>query len=213
MRWNPFSLKNEACLEAYDFFDKYVRKLPRKSDGNFDERDFGDNDVDAFRHAYVSGVFAQEYGNAIANVLGILNEIPTFAYNSPNTANSRNMDLWNNAVGRKYGGKTRKRHTLAEALIKAMNRGEMIMNLRDKRKYGDSISYKLTPTKPVIVLKKSNTGRNEVFFDLLTNETMSRAQFVAAIKKGSYPGYHIAIYNGIPTPVSNRDGLSSTNLG
>jgi hypothetical protein len=80
----------------------------------------------------------------------------------------------------------------------------MITNLRDKRKYGDSISYKLTPTKPVIVLKKSNTGRNE---------TMSRAQFVAAIKKGSYPGYHIAIYNGIPTPISNRDGLSSTNLG
>ena len=35
---------------------------------------FQHNDVDAFRHAYVSGVFTQEYGENAAEVFGRLNE-------------------------------------------------------------------------------------------------------------------------------------------
>lgn len=75
-------------------------------------------------------MFTQKYGESAANVLGQLNEIPTFAYNSANTAESRNMDLWNNAVGRKYGKRTRKRETLAKALRQAMKNGEMILNCK-----------------------------------------------------------------------------------
>jgi hypothetical protein len=130
-------LKDEACEEAYNYFDKNVRPLPRRPDGKFNEMadGFVDNDVDAFRHAYVSGVFTQEYGEKVANGLGILNELPTYGYNSPNTAKSRNMDLWNNAVGRKYGMKTKSRKTLAADLLKALKREEMITDLKDLRNY------------------------------------------------------------------------------
>ncbi len=32
-----YTLKDEAKIEAYQFIDKYLRKLPRKTDGSFDE--------------------------------------------------------------------------------------------------------------------------------------------------------------------------------
>ena len=72
MRTRFHKLKDEACQEAYEYFDQNVRKLPRDSNGAFDEfsNEFGDTDVDAFRHAYVSGVFTQKYGESIANILG-----------------------------------------------------------------------------------------------------------------------------------------------
>lgn len=213
MRGDPWNLKNEAELLSYQYFDKLVRPLSRKKNGEFDSAQFGDNDVDAFRHAYVSGIFVHEYGSTVANILGIANELITFAYNSPNTAKSRNMDLWNNAVGRKYGRKTRKPHTLANALVKALEAGELITHLKDKRKFEDYSSYRVDPQKSVIVLKQTRTGGNELFFDLATNETMSRAQFVKAIRRGAYPGYRVAMYYGIATPVSRRDGKLSTNLG
>lgn len=213
MKWCPFILKTEAELDSYRYFDKLVRKLPRTKNGDFNSALFGDNDVDAFRHSYVSGVFVHEYGSTIANILGIANELITFAYNSPNTVKSRNMDLWNNAVGRKYGLKTRKTHTLAKKLVKALKNGELITDLQDSRQFSMTFSYKVDDQKPVIVLKKSRTGRNEGFFDLSINQSMSRDEFVSNIQDGKYPGYRIANYRGIKTPVSKRDGKSKTNLG
>jgi hypothetical protein len=51
----------EARVEAYEYFDRHIRRLPKKSDGKIISRgpELDDNDVDAFRHAYVSGVFTQ----------------------------------------------------------------------------------------------------------------------------------------------------------
>ncbi len=63
MNWWPSNLRDEAKIEGYLYFDKYIRKLPKNPDGSINEFSprFADNDVDAFRHAYVSGVFTQEY--------------------------------------------------------------------------------------------------------------------------------------------------------
>ena len=68
---------NDAKLEAYRYFDKNIRKLPKTSDGSFDETKpgFSNNDVDAFRHAYVSGVITIEYSSMTADILGRLNEL------------------------------------------------------------------------------------------------------------------------------------------
>ena len=54
---NVFKLKDEALNEAYEYFDKNIRSLPKNEDGKVDQYANGlaDNDVDAFRHAYVSG--------------------------------------------------------------------------------------------------------------------------------------------------------------
>ncbi len=72
----PPTLSNEAEQESYKYFDKYVRALPKKDDGTLDlaRAPLQHNDVDAFRHAYVSGVFTHEYGEAAAKLAGWLNE-------------------------------------------------------------------------------------------------------------------------------------------
>ena len=64
MNRSPFALKDRAQAEAYEYFDRNIRALPKSSDGKINPRARGleDNDVDAFRHAYVGGVFTQEYG-------------------------------------------------------------------------------------------------------------------------------------------------------
>ena len=56
-----FGANAVARQEAYIYFDKNIRELPRK-EGSFDEStgEMSNNDADAFRHAYVSGVFTQE---------------------------------------------------------------------------------------------------------------------------------------------------------
>jgi hypothetical protein len=77
VKFNPFTaLRDQACAEAYAYFDRHIRRLHRGTSGNIDptKDGFGDNDVDAFRHAYVSGVFTQVYGENAANLLGIGNE-------------------------------------------------------------------------------------------------------------------------------------------
>jgi len=104
---NPFeSLKSKARDEAYDYFDQHIRSLPKGRDGKIDllKPGFDDNDVDAFRHAYVSGAFTQEYGVMTANLLRLANEYSLEGqYSQSISPGSRNMDLWNNRVGRKYG--------------------------------------------------------------------------------------------------------------
>lgn len=95
-------LKNEAEKESYAYFNENIHPFERDEKGRVRAHN---NDVDAFRHAYVSGVITQEYGAFEANILGQLNEIRgDIKHNQPES--EKNMDLWNNAVGRKYGKKT-----------------------------------------------------------------------------------------------------------
>ena len=209
-----FDLKDLACDEAYEYFDKHVRKLPRNKDGTIKETlEFADSDIDAFRHAYVSGRYTQEYGEWVADVLGQLNEVVSYA--SPGTRHPRekNMDLWNNAVGRKYGKKSRSKDRLAELLIQAMKDKDLIIHPSDSRNYSGKISYQVDQAKPVIVLKESPSGRNELFFDTDKKVEMTRGQFVKAIQAGAYPGYRIVNRYGKATPTSLPDSKNKNNLG
>lgn len=117
----PHVLKNEAETEGYEYFDKNIRALPKNTAGKIDpsQSGFQDNDVDAFRHAYVSGVFTQEYSESTADTFGRLNEWSPFdVYSNSTHPGSKNMDLWNNAIGRKYGAKTKDRKDLLKAFIR-----------------------------------------------------------------------------------------------
>lgn len=67
--------------------------------------------------------------------------------------------------------------------------------------------------KYVIVLEKSDTGRNVLFYDPFLNIEMTLLYFVYRIKLGKYPGYHIRLCNGIETPCSNPDDSTANNLG
>ena len=66
--------------------------------------------------------------------------------------------------------------------------------------------------KPMKVTKESPTGRNLQFQNKSTGRNMSRSEFVKAIEKGQYQGYHIRKINKIKTPVSNPDTSTGNNL-
>lgn len=69
------------------------------------------------------------------------------------------------------------------------------------------------PLKPVIVLKESKTGRNEMFVDQLTGNLMDRETFSGLIESGEYEGYTVASINGFDTPMSKPDKMTANNLG
>ncbi len=95
--WRPDLLSDEARDEAYEYFDKNIRPLPKKADGTINTTAFGlsDNDVDAFRHAHVSGVLTIVYSENTADILGRLNEYkPLDLYSNSRDSRSLNMDLW-----------------------------------------------------------------------------------------------------------------------
>ena len=209
-----FDIEDKAEKEIYAFIEKNIRSLPKKSDGTFDvgSEKFQHNDVDALRHAYVSGVFTMEYSAVIANILGEIRELApgnSSAGNLQQQSKVRNMDLWNNSVGRKYGKKSKTREELFQHLLKALKSGELIINLNDSRKYSSSVSS--TIKERVIVLKESDTGENILFLDTKKLIVFSREDFVAKIKAGEYGDYEIRKIGGKEVPASKRDGRD--NLG
>lgn len=48
----------EARSEVYQLIDSHYKPMPKKSDGTIDEyaRGLGNNDIDALRHSFVSGL-------------------------------------------------------------------------------------------------------------------------------------------------------------
>lgn len=212
----PWILVGEARDEAYEYFDENIRKLPKNPDGtiNTSGRELYDNDVDAFRHAYVSGVFTQEYGEFVADIFGRLNELgPGDLYSNSANPRSMNMDLWNNGVGRKYGDKTKVRGTLLKALKKALEAGELITNLNDKRVYRGAKGDPERTSKPVVAIEKDRNGRNKLFYDIVKKQVLTLKEFLAQIQAGAYPGYVIKQVRGKPTPVSKRDRRKTNNIG
>lgn len=162
----------------------------------------------------MSGVFTQEYGDTVANILGLMNELdPVGAASNSASPRSRNMDLWNNRVGRKYGKKTRGRKALLKLIHQALKRDELIVDLKDSRVYAGVTAPPKRMAKPIVALTKSESGRNETYYDLLKKTVMTREELVALILSGSYPGYSVKLIRGLETPVSKRDGKRINNIG
>ena len=213
----PFTLADEAEDEVYILIDKYLRTLPKKKDGTIDKEadGFQHNDVDALRHAYVSGVYTMEYGEKIAKLLGDLQEksVQRFYRKGTPAAKGTNMDYWNNQIGRKYGKKSKSRKELFQYLLKAIKNGELIIDLKDPRKFKGKISLKKERNGLVIVLKESDTGENLVFLDMEKKLMFSKVEFVKKIKSGEYKHYEVRSIEGKEAPVSKKDGLDFNNLG
>ncbi len=212
-----YTSKDEAAKEAYLHFHKNIRPIFDDKGAWLPGENAHNDDVDAFRHAYTSGVFTQEFTEGIANILGHFNEIKGQLKDQPDS--EKNMDLWNNKVGREYGKKTTSKQELAELLQKALENDELIITddqEKDSRKYideGITDEKVIDPNKPITVIKESDTGRNLLFLNMLNGEIMTNDVFVNKINAGDYPGYHIARVDSIATPVSNADGSKDNNLG
>jgi len=209
-----YQLKDEALIDLYRWLHKDLRPMPRKSDGSIDPYGMGleDNDVDAMRHAFISGVYTLEYNACLSELLGRLQEFSTFD-SSPTSALSENMDLWNNAVGRAYGKKAKNWDDLYRLLMKALKEGELIIHPSDKRKYRGEKSIKRQPKSFVIKIKENKTGSNTEFLDVRKKLVMSKDDFLNAIREGRYPGYAIKKHFSGEFPYSTRDRFKLNNLG
>lgn len=207
---SPLKLLREAEYESYTYFDAHIRPLPKTASGEIDtfQPGFQDNDVDAFRHAYVSGIFTHEYGEKVALILGWMNE---FVF--PSTIYDRNMDIWNNEIGRKLAKQNKSKQALAAAIQNALNKGHLIVNPSDTRTYKGAVRPRPDEQHSVITIEKSASGSNELFFDFANSKVMTRSEFIDAIAEGHYPYYEIRTINGTQVPASKRDDSSSNNLG
>lgn len=213
---NIFELKSKSDQEANEFFDKFIRKLPRNADQSFNKLagGFDDNDVDAIRHAYTSGIFTQVYGDKIALILGEMNELTPMGGSSSNNTNSSKMDLWNNKVGIKYGKKTSGKLKLFKFLLKALKNNELITDPETDPRISEIGNTTLKKDlEKVIVIKESKKGKNLSYFDLENKIILSKQEFVTSIKDGKYPRYEIRIIRGDETPVSKKDRNLPNNLG
>ena len=68
--------------------------MPKKDNGKIDpmSEDLLDNDVDALRHSFVSGVYVLEFSEQTSEIMGRLNELKDFD-SSSSAEGSENMDL------------------------------------------------------------------------------------------------------------------------
>jgi len=216
MKLIPQHLRRKAEFESYQIFHKNIRALPKNPDGSFNvfADGFQDNDVDAFRHAFVSGVFVQEYGALAADIFGRLNEyFPGYGTSVPNPGPSMNMDLWNNAVGRSYGKRFKTRKALSRELLKALKNGELITDPGDPREHTGASFLGVAPAGTVVVIQQERRGRNTLFFDFEQRCFLTVAEFLEKIRSGKYPRYTIRFRNGRAFPVARRDFNASNNLG
>jgi hypothetical protein len=209
-----YTLKDEAQTQFYEWFDKEVRPLPKKDNGKIDTMAEGllDNDVDALRHSFVSGVYVLEFSEQTSEIMGRLNELKDFD-SSSSTEGSENMDLWNNAVGRKVAKKVKTWRELYEILLKSMKQGELILNPADKRQYRGSKSIKRMPKSFVIKIKENTTGANIEFLDVHKRHLMNKSEFILAIRQGKYLGYAVRNHTSGEFLYSIRDKFNFNNLG
>lgn len=216
IKLNILVLKAICENESYELAERFIRKLPRKNDGSFDlsSGEFYDNDIDAIRHAYTAGIFTQEYGEKVTEILGDMNELVPFGGNSSsNSPNSKNMDLWNNRIGRILGLKTSGKLKLFKLIVKALKNGELIIDPENDPRINEVSSSKSITKNKVFVVKESKKGKNLNYFDIEKSLILSRSEFISEIKMGNYPFYEIRIVKGDETPVSKKDKNIPNNLG
>jgi hypothetical protein len=204
-------LRLDARDELYLLIDKHYRPMPKDGTGKIDPeaRGLADNDIDALRHSYVSAVYVIEFSHETAELLGRLNELDPRG----NELKSRNMDLWNNSVGRSYGKKFKRGEELFFGLLKALKDGDLIITPDDSRKYKGAKSINRLPKSFVIKVKENKTGANIEFFDVRNKRMMTKEQFIESIKTGRYPGYAVRKHQSGEFPYSTRDRFSFNNLG
>ena len=100
-------------------------------------------DRDAFRHAFTSAALTDKFGSCAAEVLGDAHEMTgTLKGQDPG---DRNMDLWNNSVGRSIGRVGGSDEDLAQGVYDAWLSGKLITNPEDSRVYNPLNHLSLLP--------------------------------------------------------------------
>lgn len=117
------------------------------------ENEQGHNDeVDAFRHAYMQAYITVNQGKEVAKIIGDIYE-RWGDYTEAQDAKERNMDLWNNEIGRQIGEEVKNETShfkdlttqkmledmIAEKIYERMQNGDIITDpQKDKRIYKEN---------------------------------------------------------------------------
>ncbi|MDD5586000.1 MAG: calcium-binding protein [Alphaproteobacteria bacterium] len=97
-----------------------------------------DDARDAFRHAYISAETTRLFGSDAARILGDLNELKADLAGTQSAA-AKNMDLFNNEVGRALGDVSTSAEDSAQRAFDAFNNGGLITDLSDGRQSSGSL--------------------------------------------------------------------------
>lgn len=114
---------DSAHQAADTYFDTYFPSVTGQE--AIDKRD-------AFRHAFVSGALSMNASEDYAHFFGDLYEVLTWNSNTPS---ERNMDLWNNSVGRELSAIAEDEDDLAYLIYLAITSGTTINEPADERDY------------------------------------------------------------------------------
>ena len=112
---------NLAADLSYSYYSTLIGPIPLNENG---KRMVHNNEVDAWRHAFVSGYFTIKYGESVASILGIVNEIKGEIINAQ-SFDELNMDMFNNEVGREYASHFSSVETFVQELANVLKRGEL----------------------------------------------------------------------------------------
>lgn len=131
------------------------------------------DEIDAFRHAYMQAYITANQGENVAKFLGDVYE--KFGdYTESQKASERNMDLWNNEIGRRIGLEvtneishfkditTQKmfEDMIANKIYEKIKTGEIITSPKDTRRYEDLI--KGNPTGGASPIEERPFSRQEI---------------------------------------------------
>jgi hypothetical protein len=97
--------------------------------------------------------------------------------------------------------------------MRALKSNELIIDLKDTRKYKGDKRINRIPKSFVIKIKENKTGANTEFLDIRKKVIMSKKELVDAIRNGLYPGYAVRKHHSGEFPYSTRDRFSFNNLG
>ena len=127
--------QEELQKEAYEQYRKHVGDIAENNPRH-------NNDVDAYRHAYVSARLTQLLGDnqSLAEIILDGHEV-----HSPNAPYEHRMDGWNNEVGRRFGDEYSK-EDLGEKLAQELKPGGLLAttpdDIRLEKLYSDDSKIK-----------------------------------------------------------------------
>ena len=207
---SPMRLRNEARFQCYVYFDKNIRALPKNKNGEFiEDNTFVDSDIDAFRHACVSGIFTMRFGNRPALIFGWLQE---FFFPSGGPA-GKAMDIWNNRKGRDAAKGLKSENSLFKKIDKMLQQDELATSPNDPRLFGAELEINPIPhTGRFIRLGAPASGTDLTYFELSTQTQYTRKQLVSFIQAGKVPEYCLRKLGKRWYPVAKPDASSENNL-
>ena len=159
------------CFKSTKYGEKYGLEKNTKKPGWNDE-------VDAFRHTFMQAMLSLKIGETAARRLGTAWEVQG-TMSREQKSNERNMDQWNNAIGREIAKEVQKEISdkkltpqeiediVAEKVYKHMKNGDLITNPSDKRKFNEK-----TFKDRIFDIKNRVFHKNEVSMKDLDNPVL-----------------------------------------